>query len=269
MTLSSLLPERIRQVASRATQSPQHWRRPSLLSLMAAAAGVAAVANAMASATAAPVEQSEPTRLGTSIQQSMRDRDEALAGQKRALDLREQAQRAAEQRLRAEIQANQGAAPQQVAGGAKGSDQPDIYDGLARIYQTMKPARAAPIFEKLDLEVQTQVVHRMRDRSTALILASMSPSAAVELSMALAGRHVIKAPPPKPVAATPAPPPAPEPRRETRAERRTRLRAERTAQSVPARKRKASVAAAPPQPAADTTPAEPEQAAAPPAAAGK
>ncbi len=267
MTLSSLLPERIRQVASRATQSPQQWRRPSLLSLMAAAAGVSAVANLMASAAPAAVEQSEPTRLGTSIQQSMRERDEALAGQKRALDLREQAQRAAEQRLRAEIQASQGPAPQQAAaGGAKGGDQPDIYDGLARIYQTMKPARAAPIFEKLDLEVQTQVVHRMRDRSTALILASMTPSAAVELSMALAGRHVVKAPPPKPVAATP--PPSPEPKRETRSERRARLRAERTAQSTPARKHKTSVAAPAQQPA-DTTPAEPEQAAAPPAAAGK
>ena len=59
----------------------------------------------------------------------------------------------------------------------------------------MKPARAAPIFEKLDIEVQSQVARRMRDQVTAQIMSNMSPAAAVKLSMALAGRKVIEAKP--------------------------------------------------------------------------
>jgi flagellar motility protein MotE (MotC chaperone) len=165
--------------------------------MMAAVAGISAIANAMASAAPSPAEP-EPTRLGTSIQQSMRERDQALAGQKRALDLREQAQRAAEQRLQTDLQATQG------TNAGLGGGPATVYDELARIYQTMKPAKAAPIFERLELDVQLQVARRMRERSTALMLAAMSPDAAVELSMALAGRQVVKAPP-KPVEAAPRP----------------------------------------------------------------
>ena len=53
----------------------------------------------------------------------------------------------------------------------------------------MKPAKAAVIFERLDMEVQTEVAKRMRERSTALIVSNMSPNAAVQLSMALAGKR--------------------------------------------------------------------------------
>ena len=171
------------------------WK-PPLLTMMMAAAGISAIANAMASATPAPVEPEAPTRMGTSIQQSLRERDQALAGQKRALDLREQAQRAAEQRLQSAMQSGQ--APAATPGGTPASapsTSATPYDELARIYQAMKPAKAAPIFEKLDIDVQIEVARRMRDRSTALLLGSMSPEGAAELSMALAGRHVVKAAP--------------------------------------------------------------------------
>ncbi|MBU3078656.1 magnesium transporter [Sphingomonas sp. XMGL2] len=185
---------------------------------MIGVAGVAAVANAVA-AVAAPDAAPIPTRLGVQIAQSAADHDQVMASQRRALDLREQATRAAEQRLKAELAARQAPAPQ--AGGARGgganggqSGTPDAvdqpYDDLARIYQTMKPARAAPVFERLDLDVQMQVAKRMRERNTAMILSSMSPQAAVRLSMALAGKPIGPAPEaaPQPVAA-PAPAPAP------------------------------------------------------------
>ncbi|WP_019831310.1 MotE family protein [Sphingomonas sp. PR090111-T3T-6A] len=188
MKVRSLLPASLQRIG---------WK-PPLITMMMGAAGISAIANAMASATpaAAPVEAEVPTRLGTSIQQSLRERDQALAGQKRALELREQAQRAAEQRLQSAMQSGQQAAP------APGTTPAPMngtsaapYDELARIYQAMKPAKAAPIFEKLELDVQIEVARRMRDRSTALLLASMSPDGAAELSMAMAGRHVVKAPP--------------------------------------------------------------------------
>lgn len=179
-------------------------QRPSLLVITAGFAGVTAFANAVAADPA-------PTRMGVSIQQSMSERDQALAKQKRNLEMREQATRAAEARLKASVEARKAPAPNAAnpanPGGAAPLDpnaQP--YDDLARIYQTMKPARAAPIFERLDLEVQLQIARHMRERSTALILSNMSPNAAVQLSMALAGQRVKPVPAvvsvaPRPVAA--------------------------------------------------------------------
>lgn len=185
MEIRSLLPAPLQRIG---------WK-PPLLSMMVAAAGISAIANAMASATPAPSDTEVPTRMGTSIQQSLRERDQALAGQKRALELREQAQRAAEQRLQNALQSGQAPAAPAGAPPAPAGTSATPYDELARIYQAMKPAKAAPIFEKLELDVQIEVARRMRDRSTALLLASMSPEAAAELSMALAGRHVVKAAP--------------------------------------------------------------------------
>jgi hypothetical protein len=50
----------------------------------------------------------------------------------------------------------------------------------------MKPAKAAPVFEKLSPEVQFQVAQRMRERNAALMMQAMSPDAAATLGMALA-----------------------------------------------------------------------------------
>ncbi|RJF86186.1 magnesium transporter [Sphingomonas cavernae] len=174
--------------------------RPSLLMLTAGVAGLSAIANAVA--VAAPAEQVPATRLGTSIQQSVRERDQALVQQKRALELREQAARASEERLKADMQARQSEPPRPAgSAGADAAPQFEPYDELARIYQTMKPAKAALIFERLDLDVQTEVARRMRERSTALIMSNMSAGAAVQLSMALAGKKVVK---PVQIAARPA-----------------------------------------------------------------
>lgn len=167
----------------------QFVRRPSILLL--GAAGMGAVANALALAAPLTQDAAPASRLGVSLQDNMAQRDRSLALEKRQLDMREQAAKAGEARLAAEMRARRGqsGANNMTQGAAVEPDQP--YDDLARIYQTMKPARAAPIFEKLDLNVQTQVARRMRDRSTALLMAAMSPNAAAELTMSLAGRKVI------------------------------------------------------------------------------
>jgi flagellar motility protein MotE (MotC chaperone) len=122
--------------------------------------------------------------MGVSIKESVKDRDRQAAQRNRALDLREQATRAAEERLKAGMEARQ-AAPKQ---NAEKESEDGPYESLARIYQTMKPAKAARVFEQLELDVQVQVAQRMRDRATAGILAAMSPDAAARLSMAMAGK---------------------------------------------------------------------------------
>lgn len=153
--------------------------RPTLLMLTAAAAGVSVLANAVSAAD--PKANAPETRLGASIQQDVARRDQDAARRARALELREQAARAAEQRL------NASNSRQGQAGDSEARD-PDEerYSELARIYQAMRPARAAVVFEQLEMDVQVEVARRMRDRSTALILANMSSPNAAALTMAMA-----------------------------------------------------------------------------------
>ncbi len=156
--------------------------KPSLLLLMAGAAGLSVLAHG-ATVAAGPAEPAPATRMGVSIKQAASERDSAAARRDRALDLREQAARATEARIKADLEARQGEAAKPIG---KPVEEEDQFESLARIYQTMKPAKAAKVFEQLDMDVQVGVAQRMRDRSTALILASMSPEGAAKLSMALA-----------------------------------------------------------------------------------
>ena len=155
--------------------------RPRLLAATALAAAFSIVANAVGAVTSQPM--TVPTRLGVSIRQDIAEQAAVSAQRSRVLDLREQAARATELRLKEDLAARAAAAKPDGAAAVIAGAQ---YDSLARVYQAMKPARAAPVFEQLDMDVQMQVAHRMRDRATALILAAMTPKAAADLSMALA-----------------------------------------------------------------------------------
>ncbi len=169
--------------------------RVSLVTMTAGVAALSAVANAVEVNDARQAPQTPPaaqTRLGVAVQKSQQEREKALAEQKRSLALREQAALATEKRLQAELAAREAQAAdarQNPATPTDGGGEDGPYDELARIYQTMKPAKASAIFEKLDLDVQTSIARRMRERSLALIMTNMSSDGAVRLSMALAGRR--------------------------------------------------------------------------------
>jgi flagellar motility protein MotE (MotC chaperone) len=153
--------------------------RPSLLMLTAAAAGASVLVNGVSAAVAGTGVPE--TRLGASIKQDVAQRDQEVARRNRALELREQAARAAEQRLQAG-----GRTPARPIGGEPRDVNDERFTELARIYQAMRPNRAAVVFEQLELDVQVGVARRMRERSTGLILASMSPQRAATLTMAMA-----------------------------------------------------------------------------------
>jgi len=132
--------------------------------------------------------------------------------------------RAAEERIKANARARQqeaaaaATATASAAPGDKTTAQNAQFDDLARIYQAMKPARAALVLEQLDMDVQMQVAQRMRQRSTAMILAAMSPAGAADLSMSLARktpRRRVVPPIPKPAAAVPVAAPIPGPAMQT------------------------------------------------------
>ena len=161
--------------------------RPSLLVLLAGAAGLAAIGHGAAISAAAEPE----TRLGASIQQSAVDRDKAAARRQRALDLREQAAQATEARLQAAVPPA-GSGPQRSGAGGAEAEVEDQYDELARIYQSMKPAKAALVFEQLAMDVQMKVAKKMRERSAAMLMASMTPNGAAALSMALARNRPVE-----------------------------------------------------------------------------
>lgn len=163
----------------------------SLLFLTAAAASAATVGNTVGLAAASGEQGAPRSRLGVAIADDMQQRDKAAGRRGRALDLREQAVRAAEVRLGKEAAAPPVAGPASAGGGAPA---PDQFDDLARIYQAMKPAAAALVLEQLELEVQMHVAQKMRERSTALILAAMTPKGAAVLTMALARRRAISIP---------------------------------------------------------------------------
>ncbi|WP_010161070.1 MULTISPECIES: MotE family protein [unclassified Sphingomonas] len=154
--------------------------RIPLLTLTAGMAGIAAIGNAVA--VASPATDS---RLGLSVQQDIATRDRQSAQRQQALDLREQAVRASAARIKAELEAAR-AAP--AAGPQAGAPEAatDSFSDLASIYQAMKPAKAALVFEQLELDVQVKVARKMRERSTGMILAAMTPKGAAKLTMALA-----------------------------------------------------------------------------------
>lgn len=181
-------------------------RRAPLLLGMTATAALMTGGSTLVSAGTAIAEQAkappaaEPaptTRMGAMVADDMAKRDAAARARARAIDLQEQAAKAAAMRLQSALKsgaqtsdpATAGAPPASPPpGAASGPPQPDQFDTLARIYQAMKPAKAAPVFEQLDLEVQYLVAKKMRERSAALLMAAMSPQGAARLSMRMAGR---------------------------------------------------------------------------------
>ena len=60
------------------------------------------------------------------------------------------------------------------------------WQGLVKLYESMKPKDAAAIFSDLDLPVLLPVLDRMKDRKAALVLAAMSPDRARMVTAELA-----------------------------------------------------------------------------------
>lgn len=115
---------------------------------------------------------------------------------KRAAGLRDQEvlMQAAEKRIEERIAKLQ-ALEQTIDGSAQKLDDEDDarVKSLVHIYEAMKPAEAARIFEQLDLPVLLNVVEHMRETKAASILAGMDPAKAKTVTMALAERRAQQA----------------------------------------------------------------------------
>ena len=60
------------------------------------------------------------------------------------------------------------------------------WSGLVKLYETMKPRDAATIFNDLDLTVLLQVLDRMKEAKSAMVLAAMQPERARQVTERLA-----------------------------------------------------------------------------------
>lgn len=121
--------------------------------------------------------------------QDLSARRETLDDRGRELDLREKMLLAAERQVDDKI-AELKEIEKTIDGLLRQYDEEQSarIDSLVKIYQNMKPKDAAQIFAELDLPVLLDVLERMREAKSALILALLDPERAKMLTIELAER---------------------------------------------------------------------------------
>lgn len=145
-------------------------------------------------AVPSPIEpEFDPTRLTDAeldILQKLADRRAELSKRSEQLDTREQLLLATERRL--EIKIRELARMQEtIRSLLKQHDKEKEAQmrSVVKIYEKMKPKKAAQIFEQLDIGVLLDVIERMKESRTAPIMAQMSPARAKTLTSELAKRR--------------------------------------------------------------------------------
>jgi flagellar motility protein MotE (MotC chaperone) len=120
------------------------------------------------------------------VLKQLADRRDELEKRRHDLDMREDLLKVAEQRVDQKIKEMQSIRLQlqTMVDQINGAQQTQL-DNLVKIYETMKPADAAKIFENLDMPVLLGVIQRMKPKSTAPIMAAMAPQKAKEVTVAL------------------------------------------------------------------------------------
>jgi flagellar motility protein MotE (MotC chaperone) len=144
---------------------------------------------------AAPRETGVFSQQEADLLQALSERRAELDRRADEMQQREVLLKATEQRINEKIAQLQTMERSINATVKKREDEDDSkYKNLVKIYETMKPKEAARIFEQLDQPVLLGVVERMKEAKVAPIIASMDPTKAKVLTMALADRKPLPAP---------------------------------------------------------------------------
>lgn len=150
-------------------------------------------AEAEAPAETAPFELGD--ELSRSERELLRDlsqRRQTLEERAETLDEREALLTVAEQRLEekmAELEAVRGQIQEML--GTLDEQQESQFQSLVGIYENMRPADAAVIFNGLDIDVLINVLDRMREQKSAAIMAGMNPDRARQVTAELAQRQTL------------------------------------------------------------------------------
>ncbi len=169
---------------------PGKAKEPAKRSAPPAKGDAEAKGDAPAAETAEPSRPPKPETVDLELVRHLTERREELDGRARQLDQREALMVAAEKRLDQKLAELQGVR-NEIQSLLKQIDdkQKAQLESLVRIYETMKPKDAARIFEALEMPVLLEVVERMKEAKTALILGAMDPIKAKDLTTALAERR--------------------------------------------------------------------------------
>ena len=117
----------------------------------------------------------------------LRKRRQELDARETALVARESVLAAAEQKISARVAELQALQKKLEALDAARQQREDAgWQGLVKVYETMKPRDAAAIFNDLDMPVLLQVVDRMKEAKAAPVMAAMQPDKAREVTKKLA-----------------------------------------------------------------------------------
>jgi flagellar motility protein MotE (MotC chaperone) len=132
------------------------------------------------------------TQSEINLLQRLAERREELDAMERELTDREALLQAAERRIENRIQELKSLEEMIQGLLAQHSEQEQArIDQLVSIYATMKPSDAARIFNDLDMPILLRVIETMKERSSAAILADMSPERAKEVTTELARRRAL------------------------------------------------------------------------------
>lgn len=140
-----------------------------------------------ADTSAAKTSTKSPVRSEVQLATEAKKHAVANDDKARQLELRERLAEAAERRVDsklAQLHSLEAQATQQETQKKQQSDQQ--FSSLVKLYESMKPADAARIFERLDPSVQLAVATRMREQKMASIMSAMNPDAAKQLTMEMA-----------------------------------------------------------------------------------
>ncbi|WP_222183998.1 MotE family protein [Geminicoccus harenae] len=139
-----------------------------------------------AAGPAAPDAERLPDLLAAAAGEIEAQRSE-LSRREQDLAAREAALHDLAEKLRAEVATLQALRQEQDDAAERAeAEQEERAARLARLYETMKPKRAASILDHVPVEEVAAIARRMRDGKAALIIQQMSPERASALSARLA-----------------------------------------------------------------------------------
>jgi flagellar motility protein MotE (MotC chaperone) len=153
------------------------------------------------------------TAAEVEVLKNLARRREELEQREQALAAREALLTAAEKRIESRIEELKALEAKLTALADKRSEEEEKrLRGLVKVYESMKPADAARIFQELDMPVLLDVAERMKEAKLGPVLAQMNPQKARAMTVELARRREpgeTTEPKAEPAAAKPEETPAP------------------------------------------------------------
>ena len=134
--------------------------------------------------------ESSYTAAEVEILQNLSRRREELDSREQGIAAREALLAAAEKRIESRIGELKALEAKLTAlADQRGEEEEKRLRGLVKVYESMKPADAARIFQELDMPVLLDVAERMKEAKLGPILAQMNPQKARAMTVELAGRR--------------------------------------------------------------------------------